>query len=60
MQQDKRAETVRRGDFAVEWLQSILKSKIGKPFAYGNVNVKVRLQAGEIINVKTADRADYK
>lgn len=32
--QESRAETARRADFAVEWLQSILKAKIGKAFAY--------------------------
>ncbi len=58
--QESRAETARRADFAVEWLQSILKAKIGKAFAYGDVRVNVRIQAGEIVSVKTTDEADYK
>jgi hypothetical protein len=58
--QDRRADTARRKDFAIEWLDAILKSKIGQPSAYGDVTVHVRVQAGEIVNIKTADEADYK
>jgi len=57
---EQRADSVRRRDFAVEWLHNSLCSKIGKSRAYGDVIVKVRLQAGEITAVKVTDEADYK
>jgi hypothetical protein len=58
--QDSRDDTIRRADFAVSWLSAILKSKIGKSFAYGDVLVRVRIQAGEIVSIKTNDESDYK
>lgn len=56
----QRSDTVRRKDFAVDWLSANLATKIGKTNAYGIVALNVRVQAGEITSVKVTDEADYK
>lgn len=59
VKEDPRAATIRRRDFAIDWLQVMTDQKIGRN-TYGDLNVRVRFQGGEIPAVKVIDETDYK
>lgn len=53
-------DTIRRGEFAKEWLQSILDRKSGNGRSFGEVTLRLIYKAGEITLVKATDETDYK
>ena len=53
-------DSLRRVKHARSVLEQIIRQKLGNPLSFGDTNIRLRWQKGQLDLVETTDKADYK